>query len=302
MLELGLGSLSRLALRYINTMRMSIKGSVRLALIVATYATNWSICANLIRSIERRDFMLKIHIDNGILRILYKCTACYRNLWVSIFEVFLKKEYELVRDYEPREGDLVVDVGAHVGLYAIYAATKAKNVIAFEPIPQNFHYLMKHIELNNLRKVTAFPLALADEEGTAEFYMVGAGLASSTSFEEHAEAYKKYYQIAGTVKARKATLDKTMRNLGIKTINLLKIDTEGAENSVLSGARLLLGMNAIHKIVVEVHKTVNRVSNITRFLRKYGYRIDAVFEESEKALVYARSLAESLILPCDWIF
>lgn len=293
MLELGLSSLPRLAIRYINTTRMSIKGSVRLALIVATYATNWPICANFVRSIEGRDFMLKIHIDNGVLRILYKCTGCYRNLWVSIFNVFIKKEYEFVRDFEPREGDLVVDVGAHVGFYAIYAARKARKVIAFEPVPQNFRYLMKHIKLNKLKNVTAFPLALGDEEGIAEFYLVGDGLASSTSFEEHAEVYKKYYPIAGTVKARMATLDKAMQDLRIKTINLLKIDTEGAESSVLSGARLLLEMNAIHKIVVEVHKTVNKVSNITRFLRKYGYRIDAVFEESEKALVYARSLTWS---------
>ena len=79
-----------------------------------------------------------------------------------INEVWLQKSYTPVGD-EIKEGDVVVDIGAHIGVFSILAATYAKGVrvYSYEPFVQNFNLLRHNIALNRLENIKPFSAAIA---------------------------------------------------------------------------------------------------------------------------------------------
>lgn len=285
----GLMALSKLIIAFRKKLCMSIKDSLTLALIVATYAHKKPLWASLVkRLVENKEFVFNIYVnEKQSLSIVYKCIDAYTNLWSNIFDVFIKKEYNLVPDFEPREGEVIVDAGAHVGLYACYAAKIAKKVIAFEPVQQNFQYLLLHKRINRLHNLIALPLALGDKEDVKTMYIGGDSFGSSTFYQKHVKVYEKYYPYVISSRVRVTTLDNIMQKLGIDEIDLCKIDVEGAERILLLGGQNLLRLKRIKKIVVEVHKSINNIEDVTSLLMYFGYKIKAVFEEAEKAIIYA---------------
>jgi FkbM family methyltransferase len=86
---------------------------------------------------------------------------------------FLTKEpetLEWIDTFQP--GDVLFDVGANIGLYSIYAASRSVRVLAFEPESQNYALIHQNIFLNHLAdKVTCLAVALADREGVDAIYV-----------------------------------------------------------------------------------------------------------------------------------
>jgi FkbM family methyltransferase len=66
--------------------------------------------------------------------------------------------------------DVMVDVGAHVGLFTCLAAQAEKQVIAIEPQPENLRCLYRSILLNQFRGIEVFPLAVGDEPGVRPLF------------------------------------------------------------------------------------------------------------------------------------
>lgn len=79
-----------------------------------------------------------------------------------INEVWLERRYTPVGD-EIKEGDVVVDIGAHIGVFSILAATCARGVrvYSYEPFLQNFELLQHNIALNRLQNIKPFSAAIA---------------------------------------------------------------------------------------------------------------------------------------------
>ncbi len=161
-------------------------------------------------------------------------------------------------DYEPSvfsflkrhigHGDVIVEVGAHVGVFTMIMARwvgATGHVHAFEPNPICREALVDHLCLNDLRdRVTVSPSALSDKEGTASFYAVGTSGTSSLSdlcIREDAEH----------VTVPVTTIDHYCLSNDIRP-HLIKIDVEGFEFSVLKGARETLTKSR-PTILVEFH-------------------------------------------------
>lgn len=128
-------------------------------------------------------------------------------------------------------GAVVYDIGAHVGFYTLLfselVGTEGR-VFAFEPVPENFAYLQRHIELNQCRNATSVPVALGQSTGTANFEI---GVASSAV---------GHLSETGQLSVPVFRLDDWMRLQQARLPDYLKIDVEGAEAWVLEGARELL--------------------------------------------------------------
>jgi FkbM family methyltransferase len=77
---------------------------------------------------------------------------------------FSSKEPDTVAWLDSLEpGSVLFDVGANVGMYALYAAARGLRVYAFEPESQNFAILNANIALNGLQdRITAYPICLSD--------------------------------------------------------------------------------------------------------------------------------------------
>jgi FkbM family methyltransferase len=193
------------------------------------------------------------------------------------------------RHYEPntqafirqflRAGMVAFDVGAHHGFYTLLMARCVGPqglVVAFEPSPIERRKLVWHLWLNRLPWVRVEPYALADREGIMDFFLTKDNSANSLSPPEISP-------IVGKVTVPVTTLDTFCERAGIKRVNLIKVDVEGAELLVLKGAqRILTEMRPI--IVMEVSKRTTArfgysVDDLLAFLKQEGYQIRSVPNE-----------------------
>ena len=130
-----------------------------------------------------------------------------------------------------KPGMVFVDIGANVGTYALYVATKAgpsARVIAFEPHPRTFAKLAYNLDANGAGNVVAHNLAIAAETGTMDLFSDGGGNIG------HASLLREG---AGAVRSTQAVpvsaLATVLSDAGIERIDLLKIDVEGFEDRAL---------------------------------------------------------------------
>ena len=103
----------------------------------------------------------------------------------------------------------------------------AGRVVAFEPLPRNLAYLRKHVELNKLGNVDIVEMAVSDGAGTATFDTAG-------------DSYTGRLSNGGTLSVGTVSLDELVEAGAASVPDVIKIDVEGAEAAVLSGAQRLL--------------------------------------------------------------
>lgn len=128
-----------------------------------------------------------------------------------------------------RGGFTFVDVGANVGLYSLFVASRAADarIIAIEPQPGILDRLRFNLSSNPDVKVDVLPIALADREGTVELV-----LDTSDSGGTHIETATRH-EAGASVSVPCRPLISVLRDSGITSIDVLKIDVEGAEDVVL---------------------------------------------------------------------
>lgn len=130
-----------------------------------------------------------------------------------------------------QEGMTVLDIGANLGVYALYFARcvgQMGRVFAFEPVPTTFARLKEHIALNNAANIFPVPFALSDREGSMKMWVDEIQHAGSSFYVRSAES--ELLEVPVT------TVDLFVQREGIKRVDAIKIDVEGAELAVIRGA------------------------------------------------------------------
>jgi len=159
-------------------------------------------------------------------------------------------------------GDVVIDIGAHVGYFTAIASRKVGEdgkVIAFEPRPLNLRFLKKHVNLNNLRNVRIVPYGVAEISGNRHFDIdTGTGTGHISE--------------SGEMKIEVVSLDKEYDGGRIPKPDFLKIDVEGGEVDVLKGSKRVI-KSTYPKILVATHGKDTH-DFVTGFLKRYGYRLE----------------------------
>ena len=154
----------------------------------------------------------------------------------DVLEIFKDNIYSIYEDFIPKPKQIVIDIGAQYGDYAILCSKiyKAK-VYTFEPLPQNFKEILENIKLNGLKKdqIKAFNVALGNANKTAM-------LSYSGEMANNNNEGKKIKTTFRTLDSYKLKAD------------ILKIDVEGFELDVLDGAIKTI-KNTDPKIIIETH-------------------------------------------------
>jgi FkbM family methyltransferase len=153
-------------------------------------------------------------------------------------------------------GMTAIDVGANVGSFTATFGRSVGNtgrVYAFEPLPSSYRRLLRNLELNGLSNVEASPLAVSDSRGEVRLFSYGLGFESWTTLAPRTIELP-HATLAATEgeTVESTTLDDYCSDHEIGKIDLLKIDVEGAELRVLTGAIRLLQERRIDAVVVEV--------------------------------------------------
>jgi FkbM family methyltransferase len=192
--------------------------------------------------------------------------------------------------------EVLVDVGANVGMYTIWAArSRGVKVYAFEPEAQNYALLNRNIVLNDLgARVRAYCVGLSDEAGLSELHLsaLGAGGSCSTLGQpvdfQHQPMRPAYTQ--GCVAAR---LDDLVEAGVIPSPHHVKLDVDGIEPKVIAGARHVLAGGKVRSLLVEVNQNLTDHLEMVHELEKMGFRYDhAQVAAAERASGPFKGVAE----------
>ncbi|HWB96580.1 MAG TPA: FkbM family methyltransferase [Bryobacteraceae bacterium] len=145
-----------------------------------------------------------------------------------------------------RDGDTVVDCGAHFGLYAVLAARAAAGcaVLAVEANPSTIPVLQQNLDALGLPGARVVAKALSAKSGEISFFPASPGRAAYSSLIPDPDA-------AAAVTVPAIALDDLLDETGLVRVDFLKIDVEGAEIDVLEGAARSLAGDRLPLAMVE---------------------------------------------------
>ena len=171
---------------------------------------------------------------------------------------------------EFNNNSLLIDIGANIGLYSLYAGKKGHKVYAFEPESLNFSCLNLNISDNNLNdKIFAFPIAINDEEKLSTLNLSsmkfgGSGNSFDRKITDSGLEFKPSYQ-QGSVSY---SLDIICEKLNIIPKNI-KIDVDGNELKVINGMSNILKNKNLKSICVELNPNFDEHSKVMKILSNY---------------------------------
>jgi FkbM family methyltransferase len=251
------------------------------------------------RGINFKDFLYRsikfLKIGDPLMLEIYVPKHNY-NIYCPLnkedFIVMTRHEDDIIERFLPKQGDIVVDIGAHMGRYTIIGAKRVGaqgKVVAIEAHPGNFEMLNSNIKLNQLTNViplnyavyskeTKIKLYLPDEESG---YTMHHSIMSSYVFTKYKDKTEdKFVEVSAN------TLDYFLQLEGITDVNWIKIDVEGAEFEVLKGAHNVLSNSKNISLLIEVHGK-DTYEPIIKSLRSYNFKIDfeKTYENGEKHII-----------------
>lgn len=172
-------------------------------------------------------------------------------------------------------GMTVLDIGAHHGLYTLLASKVVGpngQVVAFEPSPRERRALRLNVGLNRCKNVVIQDLALGDNRGECNLYVVDHHETGCNSLRPPA-----FSGSTSLVSVIVVSLDQWLAERHLGSVDLIKLDAEGGELSVLQGAQRLLERRPRPVILAEVQDIRTkpwgyRAGEIINYLSAKGYR------------------------------
>lgn len=197
----------------------------------------------------------------------------------------ISREETILTRFDPRAGDVVLDIGANLGRYTVIAAKKVLNqgkVISIEANPTIFNLLVKNIKLNELTNVVPLNYAVFSEKTKIKFFVntelrnnqYGTVNPDIGNFEN--KGLEQYVYVDAD------TVDSILseNHINFHEVKWMKVDVEGAEFDVIKGSKELLSNAKNLQLIVEMHNLSTGKTyydEIKNFLELYGYEIE--FEE-----------------------
>jgi FkbM family methyltransferase len=179
----------------------------------------------------------------------------------SLCEVDMIREDKIYsKAWKITSSSIVIDIGAHVGIFALSIAKKVSKVVAIEPNKESFSLLQKNIFINEITNIVPLNIALGDYNGNGVLHHDKSSLGHS---------FFKPVCCTEVENVKVATLD----SLNVSHIDFIKINAEGMELRILQGAQsTLCKMHPTIAIATMSHPE-KQVRLTKKFLRKLGYTV-----------------------------
>lgn len=225
---------------------------IKLLLRLRKILSNWYLIIPDFLGYQTKDYSIKFR--DGTKLMVSPNDHAYR----VIDEIWCKNAFS---DYNFKENDLIVDVGGYIGESAIYFSRFTKNKIyVLEPVKKNYNKILINIQMNNLRNIIPFNLAMTADGRDVDMAIRTDDLISSHITDK-----------SGKIKS--ITLQKFIRENNISKIDLLKLDVEGSEYEIIMGLDNS-DFDKINNIMMEIHKSdIYSREELINFIRDKGYTI-----------------------------
>lgn len=193
----------------------------------------------------------------------------------SVFgEVFVDREYRILDQILGKAVDPILDIGAHVGMFSIYARCFNSNaqIFAFEPEEKNFAAMKENLRVNGIGDVFAKNVAVTGEIGMREL---------NISQDSHNHSFLKVENEDGEAvdglavrKVNTTTLQQIFMKNNLARVSLAKIDCEGAEFEIFVKTPVEI-LQKVGAFYIEYHKYENNNPQILRaILEKAGFKVE----------------------------
>lgn len=171
--------------------------------------------------------------------------------------------------YEIKAGDRVVDIGAHIGSFTVWALKQGASVVAFEPDDDNYKLLEHNVSYNlnpNMGEVELHPVAVKGIEGV---YFIDRGAEG----QPNTGGYKIVDEMMGESVEGLTAINPYLVFEGGKKVDYLKLDCEGSEYEILHFMDEHGFLQLVEKIVMEWHFDKTKADEIVEVLKVNGFTI-----------------------------
>lgn len=229
---------------------------------------------------QMRKDLLFLTLPNGLKIVIFNSLPFRRAFHTVFDEIFIQKIYEKHPMFIPKPTDIVLDLGAFIGLYTL-KHHHAQKVYSIEALPASYILLKINVELNDLNNVITYNFAVSDSDGSAYMFIEDYLISSSTLVSEWHQEYHKSY-----VKVKTLTIDSMFkRGLIPSYIDIAKVDIEGAELQFLHGGQRFLERGGVERLVLELHNVVDK-KNFYLLLRDLGLKPVKKIQGDDTEILY----------------
>jgi FkbM family methyltransferase len=192
---------------------------------------------------------------------------------MAFTHVWLIGEYSK-HDFQIKKKDTVIDVGAHIGLFSLYASqhcTKGQ-IYAFEPMKENYEVLKSNIQINNFSNIKA------------ENYAISKSTSKIILYQNNDDSgHSKFIKTNNPIEVNSKSLNDFFNEEKIEKCDLLKLDCEGSEYEIIEGLKDE-NFKKIEKMIIEYHladSNPEMLKNLEKKLKRFSYNvsIDPLFKD-----------------------
>jgi len=182
---------------------------------------------------------------------------------------------------ELRKGNVVIDIGANIGYYALMESRLVGNkgkIYAIEPVPKNFKLLSYNVKLNNYKNIKLFNLAIGEKRKKEKMHI--------STHHNRCSMIDDGSKFIGSIMVKTETLDNFIE--GKKWPDLIRMDTEGYEYEIIQGMKKILKTEKPLKIFIEIHPTIikkKKTIKLLTTLKEAGFQVKSAAWEPTPFLI-----------------
>lgn len=231
--------------------------------------------ALILRNKRKHDIIEQVKLFTTYFSILFFKTSKYKNYkffyenfshFIGLFtHRFIRNDYFFNTS---TRFPFIIDCGANIGDSVLYFKDlyPSSKILAFEPDKKTFYLLKKNTENNNLKGIKIFNIALSSLSGKTKFYFTEDDPTTGTMSLFPERGHKDFEIVMCDMLSKYIT----------KKVDLLKLDVEGAETSILEEINKTGKIRFVDKIIMEYHhhldRNRNNISKIFRLLERNGFK------------------------------
>jgi FkbM family methyltransferase len=176
---------------------------------------------------------------------------------MALTHVWMIQEYSN-NDFDIHDNDIVIDVGAHIGLFALFASQFCKQgkIFCFEPIKENYELLVENVNSNKIKNIVTFNFAVSKISDSVKIFL-----------NDDYSGHSMFLETNNFVIVKSKSLHDIFSDNNIQECDFLKLDCEGAEYEIINSLPPEF-LNKIKKYAIEYHLADTHPELLQQLIKK----------------------------------
>jgi len=202
-------------------------------------------------------------------------------------EFICRNEVEILEDMmsEAKSGDIFLDIGANIGIHALFVEKIVDETVAIEPHPVNDSVFLTNKEKND-SNIDVYACAFSDSSGYLK--LLGPRGGGQVDGSASLSSISNYTEKPNGIFVRVENGDEFIVKEKISDPTIVKIDVEGAEENVINGLTKTIQKPQCRVLYCEIHEDRSDYESIVSKLKSFGYTIEIIQERKPDKVIKAK--------------